>query len=277
MSVGNLFTFGRKHTLLATILQPRQNTDQHFHEGVIVVGMGMPEVKVARGLSRLGFLVMQVRLIADFAEFDTPAKQRPIFDESGVERMQEAMNYLQDQFGVERFHLMGTCATANLAVNTALIDSRVVGLIPLNMHFTEHLTYKVSLKQKIFKWSSWKRLLSGKANYRWHKHNLQNIARGASRSEVASQWTWHKDILLPVEIENALQALIEEGVHLLVIYSRSEPELYYFRQVCGKVLAKWESSGRFSLRDCLETHTLQISQLCVGAGWSWVEAHHLWK
>ena len=31
------------------------------------------------------------------------------------------------------------------------------------------------------------------------------------------------------------------------------------------------------LRDCLETHTLQISQLCVGAGWSWAAAHHLWK
>ena len=31
------------------------------------------------------------------------------------------------------------------------------------------------------------------------------------------------------------------------------------------------------LRGCLETHTLQISQLCVGAGWSWVAAHYPWK
>jgi hypothetical protein len=39
----------------------------------------------------------------------------------------------------------------------------------------------------------------------------------------------------------------------------------------------FDSDGFKYLRDCLKTHTLQISQLCVGAGWSWVEAHHLWK
>jgi hypothetical protein len=32
-----------------------------------------------------------------------------------------------------------------------------------------------------------------------------------------------------------------------------------------------------TLRGCLETHTLQISQLCAGAGRSWVAAHYPWK
>jgi predicted Zn-dependent peptidase len=31
------------------------------------------------------------------------------------------------------------------------------------------------------------------------------------------------------------------------------------------------------LRDCLETHTMQIRQLCVGAGRSWWATHYLWK
>jgi hypothetical protein len=44
-----------------------------------------------------------------------------------------------------------------------------------------------------------------------------------------------------------------------------------------KTRAKEKLLRAMGLRDCLETHTLQISQLCVGAGWSWVEAHHLWK
>lgn len=247
MSDNSVFTFGDKHTIIGTISRPRKAEKQRFQEAVIIVGMGIGEAKIARGLNRLGFLAMQVRLIPDTAEFRNVAKQRAVYDASGVERMQEAMNYLNQESGISQFHLMGTCATANLAVNTALIDSRVVGLVLVNMHFTEQLTYRVRLKKKLFSWSKWKRLLSGKANYTWHKQNLANIAKGASRNEVASQWQWRKDIMLPVNIEEAVEDLTHKAVRILVIYARSEPDLLYFKKTCAKVLKRLQSDGRLAL------------------------------
>jgi hypothetical protein len=248
MSDNTVFTFGDKHTIIGTISRPRKTQNESFQEAVIIVGMGIGEAKIARGLNRLGFLAMQVRLIPDTEEFRNVARQRAVYDESGVERMQEAMNYLNQEIGIRQFHLMGTCATANLAVNTALIDSRVVGLVLVNMHFTEHLTYRVRLKKRLFSWSKWKRLLNGKANYTWHKQNLANIAKGASRSEVASQWQWRKDIMLPVNIEEAVEALTRKAVRILVIYARSEPDLLYFKKTCGKVLRRLGSGDRLALK-----------------------------
>lgn len=254
MNASNVVTLGRNFTLKGAVSKPGDADPKPFDVGVIILGMGIAEVQIARRLKRLGFVVLQVRLIDDPDAFNNPARRRAIYDESGVARVREAMDYMSENHGLQKFFLMGTCAGANLSINTALQDSRVTGLVPINMHFSELLTHDTKMKQKLVSWEKWKLFFTGKANYRWLKRYIVGKLKRATPNEMVAQWDWHKDMVVPINFGEELENLARRGVSILMVYSHQEDSLAYLTQKFDDSLAKLASGGRFTLK-VIETET----------------------
>ncbi len=258
MNNSNVITFGKNYKLKGSLSKPRGMDVSELRVGVIILGMGIAEVRMARQLKRLGLLVMQVRLIGDSETFNNPAAQRAIYDATGIERIQEAMDYLDENFGIKQFFLMGTCGGANVSLNTTVQDPRVVGLIPINLHFNELLTQDVVIKQKLRSGKQWKksigRLFSGKLKTKWLRRYLMAKLKRSSQSEVVEQWDWHKDMVVPVNLDERLEALTERGVNILMIYAQSEDSLTYLKKTYDTALEKLAAGGRFTLK-VIETDT----------------------
>src|SRR5579871_2737283 len=116
---------------IVRVAKPRLGRE--FPIGVIVLGFGMADLIAASRFAKHGWLALQVRL--------SPEDRGT----SGVSLCREAMDYVARKHGVRRFVMMGNCSWANLCLNTAISDTRVVGSILTNLYVPEHLLAWISL------------------------------------------------------------------------------------------------------------------------------------
>lgn len=250
--MSSVITLGKKHRLLASISMPGGWSQSESGEAVVVLGMGMAEVRIARRLKALGQLVMQIRLIDDKDIFNDTQKQRAIYDQTGVERIQEAMDYLWEHHRIERFYLMGNCAGANMSINTAIQDSRVIGVIPVNMRINEILTQNVVFKQKLANPRRWqkffKKLFSKHRNTKPLRQFLLAKLKRSSVDDMIEQWDWHKDLVVPIDLDRQLVALTQRGVKILMVFAYSEDSLVFLQQKYGDTLKKLAEAGCFQLK-----------------------------
>jgi hypothetical protein len=124
---------------------------------------------------------------------------------------------------VQRFILMGNCTLANICFNAAVQDARVVGLILTNPHVSNPLTRRLSfrLRRHVFRWSSWRRLLSGDMRLRSR----------AATDDGGIEWTFGGDLVLPSDFDRRLAALLAaRPVLTLIVISSAEMGLSYFER-----------------------------------------------
>ena len=210
---------GCERILVACLAEPKGLAKPTL--GVVVVGMGMADHVATRRFARHGWVAMQIRLIRDTAVHKNVRQRFDIYDESGVSRLKEAMDYLAGAYGVQRFILMGNCTLANICFNAGVLDARVVGLILTNPHVSNPLTQRLSfrLRRHIFRWSSWRRLLSGSMHLR----------RRAATADGGIEWTFKGDVVLPSDFDRQLAALLAaRPVRTLIVISSAETGLSYF-------------------------------------------------
>lgn len=247
MAGGKVITFGKQFDLVGAVSKPRKSETDEFELGVIIIGMGIAEVQIARRLTRFGWVVLQTRLIADNDVFNDTERQRAIYDQTGVARVQEVMDYMTERFGTQRFILMGTCGGANVCVNTALQDSRVVGLVPINAHFSELLTHGATIGKKLLSWQKWREFIAGKADYRRLKQFVMGKIRRYDEQAMASQYDWAKDMVLPLEFGDELEKLTRRGVNILMVYAHTEDSLTYLEKHFRPIINKLSDQGQFTL------------------------------
>jgi hypothetical protein len=215
--------------------------------GIIVLGMGMADVRVAKRLAKLGFLGVQMRLIKDSAHHNDINRRFATYDSSGVARCRHVMDRFERSHGVRRFVLMGNCALANIAFNTALVDQRVVGLILTNPHISKAITTGLLFKLRWHsrRWRSWLRLLRGQMRLR--------PAAGAQfqagdRAEDLRRVRWQgltNDILLPSDFDRRFEQLLHaRSMQALLVFSEPEAGLEYFRRNYGQTLRRLVAAGR---------------------------------
>jgi hypothetical protein len=203
--------------------------------GAVVVGMGMADHVATRRFARHGWVAMQIRLIRDTAVHTNMRQRYDIYDESGVSRVQEAMDRLADVYGVQRFVLMGNCTLANICFNAAVQDARVVGLILTNPHISNPLTERLSfrLRRHLFRWRSWRRLLSGGMRLRPR----------AATAEGGIEWNFKGNVVLPTDFDRRLGTLLAlRPVRTLIVISAAEAGLSYFERHYRRTLTALEST-----------------------------------
>ncbi len=206
------------------------------------VGPGRIYVRIARELASRGFVVLRFDL-SGIGDSAVRLDNLP-FSKSAVSETREAMDLLQRKFGIQTFVLMGGCSGARVAFDAAVMDPRVIGAVPINfpvVNEDEELDPALNAQRTahyywssaLFKLSSWRKLLTGKANYR-------NVLR-AVRSKVFNSRSDASPGAVP--FRNELQSLVRRGVHLSFLYSGTDPRLAELRQMAGSELKRLLASG----------------------------------
>jgi amino acid adenylation domain-containing protein len=235
---GPLLAFGPGGIFLGCITESAHPGAQI---GVILFGFGVSECRIARRLSTLGFVVMQIRLVSNYDDVQHRVR---FYDDFGIWAFVQAIDELNSRRGIQRVILMGNCAEANLCFNTALVEPRVVGLIMTNLYVNEMLTVVDECRRNIFSLGAWRRLLTGDSSARVLKAFLLSRMRGASDQSLAAQSCYKKDIVLPLDFDRKLVSLVSErGVRALILFFYTEIGLRYFRKTYGETLSKLVAAG----------------------------------
>jgi hypothetical protein len=232
--------------LVGSIAEPK---GQDAALGAIVIGMGVADLQAVRRFAKLGVVAAQIRLIKDSAHHKDVQRRHATYDVTGVSRCRRALDLLASKYGVKRFILMGNCALANICFNTALADPRVAGLVLTNPYVPKSsIGILLKLQRHLSRKKSWARLLTV-----WMRPSAAPAAfRVGEDSASSPQDNFSKDIVLPADFGARLERLhVERAVRTLMIFSKSEPSLYYCRRFHGKTFDTLVHAGalRFEVTD----------------------------
>lgn len=263
-------TFGKTGSLVGIVTHPEANPAAALPAVILLnsgflhrVGPGRLYVKLARTLAARGFLVLRFDLsgIGDSRSSDEASAH----DERAIAELGEAMGYLRDKFGADRFVLSGICSGAKIAYQAQCADNRVVGAAPINLYRLLETTDK-KLMSAVMKRSetryllqfsllspaSWLKLVSGKADYRGLLRKIKLVLRrllpDAKQEYPETQ-----------QIKSDIRAITERNAHLLLVYSVTDPGLDFVRETLGNEMdTGWEQSGRFRIEVVRANHVFTV-------------------
>ncbi|MEA2859357.1 MAG: hypothetical protein QOC72_1396, partial [Methylobacteriaceae bacterium] len=218
---------------VATILLVNTGGNPH-------VGWGRMSVEHARALAARGIASLRLDIagLGDAVVLDG-SPRAALYRKESIADVREALEFLET-CGLSNFTIVGHCSGAWLALNGALVDSRVRGLFLVNLQRfiwtgEEDLealmarAYRAtdSYLQEIGSGAIWQRLLKGEIN--WPR--LPGIARSIVRRAAAriGNRVWPIAArLLGIETESAriggmLTQLSERGTDTLLVYSDTDP------------------------------------------------------
>ncbi len=225
---------------LPDAVQPDSTTRQRtavllLNAGIVHrVGPGRLYVKLARRLAELGFVVVRFDA-SGLGDSEVRLDNLP-HDKSSILETIEAMDYLAEERGVDRFVLMGICSGAVTCFTTACADQRVAGAVLMNArgfdYSAEWNTYVMSRGwardywRRLLSPRSWIRVLTGKSQYRRFLavvlFRLKNLFQ---RSQAVSA--------VATGLGSDLNALIERDVRLLLVSSQGDHSADYLNAMMG--------------------------------------------
>ena len=239
--------FGESGSLVGIVTDPPNGTGSQPGPAVILlnsgivhrVGPGRIYVKIARTLAAASFVVLRF----DFSGIGDSGVRRDHlqFEKSSVRETQAAMDWLNATRGISRFILLGGCSGALVSLQTACCDSRVVGAVLMNFPVssddeagagTDHSNRSAGFYYwnfALFDLKSWRKLLTGKANYR----NLIRVLKGQARTQFTSA---RKPSHEATQLQTQLRQLAGRDVQLTFVCSQGDPSVDDLRKTGGHEL-----------------------------------------
>jgi hypothetical protein len=170
-----------------------------------------------------------------------------------IDEVKMAMNWLQENKGIDKFLLSGICSGAKVAWDVSLDDRRVIGLCLIDGIYTDgrlmrNVARKADLhlrvryyKKHLFSWDRWLKLFSGKSRLL----SLQNVAAGLrfitsllKKKQVKQQVAIDtSDILAPWEI------LFERNVKIQMVFSEGSVAVDIYNLTLSKQLNHYRING----------------------------------
>jgi len=229
------------------------------------VGPSRVYVKIARNLADLGFTVLRFDL-SNIGDSKAREDHLP-YEKSAIAETQDAMTYLSRARGCRRFVLMGHCSGAINSFRTAAHDPRVAGVVLINAEggSDEWSTYdhrrKMALyyqnyygKGALLDRQRWKRLLSGRADYR---SIVRNVFRSIIWNRLSNTVFRLKNAIRKQRVSRsspeieaarqALRAMIARNVRILFVYSEGSSGLEHTRLTLGDILQEHRASDKLKL------------------------------
>ena len=248
--------FGDRKSLVGIVTHAPESSRIQSRTGVILlnpgvvhrVGPGRIYVKIARTLADAGFEVLRF----DFSGIgDSAARHDNLpFEKSAVSEVQEAMEFLQSTRKIETFILLGGCSGARISIKAACQDPRVICAIPINFPVTEdddgnpdlinRRTAHYYWKFSIFRLRSWLKLLTGKADYTkiFRTLRFQANRRFGATLKISSE---------SLQLADDLRLLVDRDVHVIFLYSASDPRLNELREAARDKLERILALGKIRL------------------------------
>lgn len=295
--------FGPARSLVGIVTAPPQAERDPECPAVVLLNAGLLHrvgpnriyVQLARALAQDGFTVLRF----DFSGLgdSRPRADHLPYAQSAPLEAREAMDWLAQHHGAQRFLLIGHCAGAAFALLVAREDPRVVGAALINLEggdaqWTEFDRIKKVSQQNarnygqhaIFSRERWAKLLSGRADY------------GSITRVVLKDILWYRIVGFSfrashvlaarrpaVQAEQAARAqqylgpIIERGAALLLLHSEGSTGLEQIRAQLGGELERLIAAGKLELTviaqsDHLFTLVARQRQLCAVLQ-AWAQAH----
>ena len=210
------------------------------------VGPNRMNVAAARRLAARGFVALRFD-ISGLGDSDSRRDSVP-FDQASVLETRDAIEWLQQHYGVTRVVTAGLCSGAVVAFRTALADERVAGAVLINpqgfvqsaewqQHVVDRTLARRYWREKLLSARSWRQALSGRSDYRQLIVVMQRRLRAMLRRDRAV-----------AQIAGGLQAEFKQlearGLRLLLACSEGDFGVDYLSTILGP---------RFARRERLET------------------------
>ena len=196
------------------------------------VGPSRLYVHLARALADFGW--MSVRF--DHSGIgDSPVRRDGrSFEESATLEAGEAMNALQESYGVRRFVLIGLCSGAVTAFEAARVDERVAGIVMINpqgfadvAEWTEYVQNRGHARkywtQSLFSAASWRKALTGRVDYRRLARVLWRQATAGVAAEKAAP--------VAARVAADLAAVLRRRVRTLLVCSEGDDGIEYMNVI----------------------------------------------
>lgn len=245
--------FGDSDRLVGIASTP---TDVGSDIGVVLLNAGLVHrvgpnriyVTLARRLCSRGFHALRF----DYSGIgDSPPRADAAhFAESSVLEAEAAMDWLARERGCRRFVLLGLCSGTLAAFRTAIQSPRVIALVLLTSLLEEpesvdqakideamdRRNARSYAKVKALDWSSWRRFLTGRANYR---HVMEVVGRNLRRriGKVPRESRLSSPVLEQID------RLCQRGLFVHFIYGEPTTVLEYFRMTLEPGLRKHVDDG----------------------------------
>ena len=256
-------SFGRKTPLVGILTEPvdfRQDNPDFglmlINAGIVHrVGPGRLYVKLARNLAAQGVPTLRFDLSGIG---DSPARRDHLpFQESALDEIGEAMDYLGGSQGLDRFILAGICSGANLSYKMAQRDPRIAGAVLINPRFhlydcgsDAHLAveawvfarhYRRIALFSSFSTGIWRNIVTGKLRRRSVSKALSALRPLRLLSSLPRKSSATN------RAESDLLALKERGVRVVHVYSEGDEGLDYLHVLAGRRLRIWLDSGLLTM------------------------------
>jgi pimeloyl-ACP methyl ester carboxylesterase len=221
------------------------------------VGPNRLHVQLARALAAEGFPVLRFDLSGIG---DSPRQEGTEgFVASMLREVKEATEVLEANRGAKQFLLVGICSGADNGLRAAHNDSRVVGAALIDGYSVPSARYTIhEYRRRVLSARSWLRLIGGRSEV-WG--DLRRLLTRPSL-EPATATRVESVLVSPRDYGAQMQALVERGAHVLLVYTGKGPAYFNYRRLFRKQL-KGSSSGRVSvshLEDADHVFTLLGSQ-----------------
>lgn len=220
----NAVVFGKYQNLVGTVTQPNGETSS---VAAIFLTPGMLHhagpfrlhVDLARKLADSNILSLRFDLSGIGESLGIGQGGRSI--DRAANETKQAMDYLADQFGVEKFILFGLCSGADDSVHTAMADERVVGLVTLDgcgyrtrrFHWHRMISHYAPRMMMMSKWSRLIKRIAGSA-----AESPATLQMGTDVREFPSQDVAAKEF----------QTLSDRGVQMHFVYTGGIADYYNY-------------------------------------------------
>jgi len=277
------FIFGEAKNLVGIIHRPA-HANIHYPVMIMIngglihrVGPNRLYVKLARTLGVAGWTSFRFDL-SGLGDSATAWQQ----SESGndVHDAKEAMDFIALTYGIHEFILMGICSGADVAFHTALKDTRVVGVIPINGYFYEleemydvvkKANEAVALryyKKNMFSIARWQKIVRGRSSVLSLKNlsgilnSITNIAKQKFKPAAYAGSGVVRKNQPEFKIDN-WDILLKRSTKLYHIFSEGSDAYDAFVLTAAMRLQSYIQSGKIGytlIRDADHTCTLVWSQ-----------------
>jgi len=235
--------FGKSRSLVGIMTCPTGEVPDSDRPALIMLNAGLVHrvgpnrlhVTMARRMAERGFVAVRF-------DFSGIGESLPRFDgvpypQSAVLEVQEVMDAVSEITGARRFCLMGLSSGALVSLETALADPRVAGTVIVNPHgfwdspewgaHVENLSVGRIYRRNAWRLESWRRLITGKTNYRRLAETLWY--RVARRGNAARQVSTVVD-----GIKQRLSAFLRLNIPILLLFSDKDRGIDNFDEILGR-------------------------------------------
>lgn len=221
--------FGSNANLVGIVTQPGQPSESDGLPAVLLLNSGILHragasrlyVQIARDLAARGFTCLRF----DYSGIgdSEPRRDTLPFHRSAILETQEAMDFLAQARGFDRFILLGLCSGADMGFWTALEDERVVGLAQLDAFAYRTRSYLVRhYGPRLIDPRAWKASAQSRFRNFVEARRPRDETNDEASVYVAPEY---RRVFPPRErIESGLRTLMQREVELYYFFSGSMSE-----------------------------------------------------